>query len=114
MKTAMDLNQWLSVHRKLPYVAFPVKELLNAREFLDGVHWWKVRNDGVRENSDAAGSEPKELESPRQALGTGKNKSNNDYAAPETLYNLDSRRLVKTSHERNGGSHAEGVDSVQA
>ena len=25
VKTAMDLNQWLSVHRKLPYVAFPGK-----------------------------------------------------------------------------------------
>ena len=25
MKTAMDLDQWLSVHRKLPYVAFPGK-----------------------------------------------------------------------------------------
>ena len=68
MKTAMDLNQWLSVHRKLPYVAFPGEKLLSAKEFVDGVHWWKAGSDEEREDSDAAGSEPKELGSSQRAM----------------------------------------------
>ena len=68
---------------------------------------------GGGENSDAAGSEPKELESPQRALGTGKNKSNNDHAAPEALSNLDSRRSAQILHESIDGSHAEGADSCQ-
>ena len=47
------------------------------------------------------------------AEAQGKNKNNADYAAPEALYNLDSGRSVKTLHERNEGTYAQGVDAFQ-
>ena len=47
------------------------------------------------------------------AQESGKNKNNEEYAAPEALYNLDSGRSVKTLHERNEGTCVEGVDSFR-